>query len=102
MRDNDAGDLSRRLHWEPDLEPETQPGRGRPAASAAGAGERWDGDAEPTTAFTAVSFEQRQLERIADQALDRRRQLWRDTAVILSAIVAGLLVAKVVFPSLTG
>jgi hypothetical protein len=102
MRDTGPGDLSRRLHWEPDAEPEPEPGRRRPSAGAAGAGDHWDDEVVLTAAANAVSFEERQLERIQDQALDRRRQLWRDTAVILSALVAALLVANVVFPSLTG
>jgi PKD domain len=102
---DDAGELSRRLRWDPERGPETPPGGGRRYADVPGADERWDDDDKlvlTTAAANPVSFEQRQLDRIQDEALDRRRQLWRDTAVILSALVAALLVANIVFPSLTG
>src|SRR5438552_3623970 len=48
------------------------------------------------------SFERRDIASIDEAALDGRRQLWRDTAVILSGVVAALLVANLVFPTIAG
>lgn len=107
MSDDPVGDLRRRLRWGSEREPEIEPGGGRPYPAPAEAVERWDDEAGARTAAVdlrtdAVSFEQRELDRMEDEALDRRRQLWRDTAVILSAIIAALLVANFVFPTLGG
>jgi hypothetical protein len=85
--DDDGSSLSRRLHWDaetgPDADEPTDTG-----LSSATAGGR--------------SFERRDLDRIESEALDRRRQLWRDTALILSALIGALLVANLVFPKMSG
>ncbi len=90
MTDDDGRGLSRRLHWEADEAPPT---------------ERWDSEVyrapEPVIGGRVEggqSFERRDLDRIDEQALDRRRQLWRDTAIILSGLVSVLLVANLVLP----
>jgi len=120
MADDDGSSLSRRLHWDaeggtpatsgvdPDAwhEPvgwsieatpaDARPADARPAAARAA-------DAIPFVAVTpAPSFERRDLDRIEADALDRRRQLWRDTALILSGLVAVLLVANLVLPQIAG
>src|SRR5689334_14769363 len=108
MADDDGSHLSRRLHW--DAERET--GR-TPGVAADGWDEHvdWSADAEAAEAgrFAGAeaaapprSFERRDLDRIDADALDRRRQLWRDTALLLSGLVAVLLVANLVLPGIAG
>ena len=98
MTDDDGRGLSRRLHWDADEEADEAP----PAPA-------WDREPyrapEPVTpgpVASGPSFERRDLDRIDEEALDRRRQLWRDTAVILSSLVMVLLVANLVLPQLSG
>src|SRR5262245_21324578 len=94
MTDDDGWDLSRRLHWEAEEAP--------PAAQPQPEGYQAP---EPVTGGRVAggpSFERRDLDRIDGEALDRRRQLWRDTAIILSGLVAVLLVANIVLPQLSG
>jgi len=86
VADDDGSFLSRRLRWDPKGE-----------ADADG----WDEELVGGQETSQVSFERRDLDRIEDEALDRRRQLWRDTAVILSGVVAALLIANLVFPTIT-
>ena len=106
MTDDDGRFLSRRLHWDAEAD-----SRSRPEAPAR---ERWDDEApivaddtratvQPVAASPVTpSFERRELQRIDEEALDRRRQLWRDTAIILSAVVAVLIATNLVFPQLAG
>src|SRR6185503_1961747 len=106
MPDEDGGFLSRRLRWdsgdresssadEP-VESEAAPGRLRDA-------ERWDDEigwsGRPSEtgplssgATDIPSYERLDLARMDLAALNRRRQLWRDTALLLSGVVALLLV----------
>ena len=116
MADEDGSHLSRRLHWDP-REPS---GAGANTSPEADLANNWDDDAQrtpdridwaevsPATSSYAVggadgrTFERRDLDRIDADALDRRRQLWRDTAVILSGLGAVLLIANLVFPEITG
>lgn len=93
MTDDDPGFLTRRLRWDADAEP---------GESAAAPDADSDLAAVLTPVVPATSFEQRDLDRRDEEALDRRRQLWRDTAIILSGIVIALLVAQLVFPSPAG
>lgn len=87
MPDDDGSSLSRRLHWEAESGP--APDRTTDTGlSPAAAGGR--------------SFERRDLDRMESEALDRRRQLWRDTALVLSAVIGALLVANLVFPQMSG
>jgi hypothetical protein len=88
MPDDDGGFLSRRLRWDDEAGlPENRSDIGRfPVAPVA----------------DRRSFERRDLDRIDAVALDRRRQLWRDTAIILSGLVAALLVANFMFGQVTG
>ena len=111
MGTEDGSRLSRRLHWDGERGTSGTPDTpGRPAVDADGwderadwAGDRQGADAASFAAAPAVpSFERRDLERIDEDALDRRRQLWRDTALILSGLVAALLVANTLLPELTG
>jgi hypothetical protein len=58
-----------------------------------------DDDPELTAGWVAPrldpatpSFERRDIERREEAALERRRQLWRDSATILSAVIVALLV----------
>lgn len=87
----------------------------RAAADPVNDVERWDDevggvqDQIPDTGYFASaatgdgrSFEVRHLDRIDADALDRRRQLWRDTAILLSGLVAVLLVANLVVPQIAG
>src|SRR5262245_32806547 len=121
MADDDGGSLSRRLHWDAD-HPAADAGesanpedtRAAPVVREWGSREeRWDdelGAVEVKTTEVRVpggpragaaagpSFERRELSRMDDEALDRRRQLWRDTAIILSSVVVALLIANLVFP----
>src|SRR3982751_3277786 len=95
MADDDADFLSRRLRWgaRPD----------RPAAPRQSIeGRTTEVRVAPARVTTVPSFERRDLDRIDEEARDRRRQLWRDTAMLLSGIVAALLVANLVIPELTG
>src|SRR6185436_16589082 len=116
MTGEDGSHLSRRLHWEPlepsgmgaDTPPEAEPASTR-GDDAQGSHETIDwAEVSPATASHVTgaadrrTFERRDLDRIDADALDRRRQLWRDTAVVLSGLVAALLIANLVFPELTG
>lgn len=99
MTDDDGRGLSRRLHWDAEEAPPS---------------ERWDQEvesapeqisAEPVVGSGVAggpSFERRDLDRIDGEALDRRRQLWRDTAILLSGLIVALLVANLVLPQLSG
>jgi hypothetical protein len=108
--DNEGSSLSRRLHWEPESDPDTGADPGRATASGH---DLWDddpGDGARTEAVATSgggvgpgpSFERRQLDRMDEEALDRRRQLWRDTSLILSGLLVVLIVANIVLPQLTG
>jgi len=118
MADDDGSFLSRRLRWRR-VDPAADGAVTRSPAEIPTPRRRYDldfwdddpiwpddllaGRSAPVDAAPAgPSFERRDLERIDEEALDRRRQLWRDTAVILSALVAVLLAANVVLPQLTG
>ena len=90
MNPDDASFLARRLHWEA----ESERGGLEPRADAV-----VEGDPELAAAWVAPkldratpSFERRDIERREEAALERRRQLWRDSATILSAVVVALLV----------
>jgi hypothetical protein len=80
MTDDDARHLARRLHWDAETDGATEDDRGLDT----GPGRVTPGNARP-------SFERRDLARREELALDRRRQLWRDSAAILSAVVLALL-----------
>ena len=89
MNPDDASFLARRLHWEAEGEREGL----EPGADAV-----VEDDPELTAAWVAPrldpakpSFERRDLERREAAALERRRQLWRDSATILSAVIVALL-----------
>jgi hypothetical protein len=104
MTDDDARHLSRRLHWEAEADKRWQP---REAA------EHWEDhlpraderttrtEQPPAPSAAAPSFERRDLQRMDEEALDRRRQLWRDTAIVLSGVVIALLVANMAFPRIS-
>jgi PKD domain len=104
---DDPDFLTRRLRWRAEGEP-----KGDPVPDAAvdprfdRAYEGWDPpEPEPVPApplTVGPSFERRDLARRDEEALDRRRQLWRDTAIILSGMVIALLVAQLVLPGLGG
>jgi hypothetical protein len=90
MNQDDASFLARRLHWEA----ESERGGLEPRADAV-----VEDDPELTAAWVAPkldratpSFERRDIERREEAALERRQQLWRDSATILSAVVVALLV----------
>jgi hypothetical protein len=92
MTDDDARYLARRLHWD---------GEGEQADRDQGHDPSVESDVERSVAIGAVkakvatpSFERRDLERRESVALERRRQLWRDSATILSAVVVALLVFR--------
>lgn len=111
MTDDDQDPLTRRLHWDADESSPVDPDSGwdlqRNRVGAAGSAPDADTDLEAARAALtpvrpATSFEQRDLERRDEEALDRRRQLWRDTAIILSGIIIALLLAQLVFPSAAG
>ena len=87
MPDDDGSSLSRRLHWDSENGPNTDAPRDHGLTFAATGGR---------------SFERRDLDRIESEALDRRRQLWRDTAIILSALLGALLLGNLVVPQLSG
>lgn len=99
--EDDARLLTRRLRWGADREgaelAEVDPDTGWDAGSDEAPSAR-----AVLTPVIAQSFEERDLDRRREEALDRRRQLWRDTAIILSGLVAALLVANTFFPLLTG
>jgi hypothetical protein len=117
MADDDRSFLSRRLHSRRD---DSEDGAVTRSAAELPTPRRrydldfWDDDAAgpedllpvhsaPIDAASAgPSFERRDLERMDEEALDRRRQLWRDTAVVLSALVVILLAANVVLPQIIG
>jgi outer membrane biosynthesis protein TonB len=110
MLDDDGSFLSRRLHWGPEADPESAPDAGVPRDDQ----ERWDdqpgpaerGRPEVVAAGGGVSggrsFERRELDRMDEEALDRRRQLWRDTALLLSVLLVVLAGANLVLPGLGG
>ncbi len=94
MDPDDASFLARRLHWEAESDREGL----EPNADAV-----LEDDPELTAAWVAPrldpatpSFERRDLERREGAALERRRQLWRDSATILSAVVVALLAFQLV------
>jgi hypothetical protein len=106
MPGDDGSHLSRRLHWDAERE-----AAGKPRVDADGWDEHvdWSADAAAAEAGRFAdaeapprSFERRDLDRIDADALDRRRQLWRDTALILSGLVVALLVANLVLPGIAG
>lgn len=109
MTDDGGNSLSKRLHWDPEAEPEAAREPGRAPWSAA---ESWDDvaddartEAVPNSGSAVAagpSFERRQLDRMEEEALDRRRQLWRDTSLLLSGLLVVLIVANVVLPELSG
>jgi len=112
-RTDDPNFLTRRLRWgvdpDADVEGHAEPeiATDAPADASIDFGdEDWDTpepDPVPVMAFdTALSFERRDLARRDEEALDRRRQLWRDTAIILSGIVIALLIAQVLLPGAGG
>ena len=89
MNPDDASFLARRLHWEA----ESERARLEPGADAV-----VEDDPELTDAWVAPrldaatpTFERRDLARREEAALERRRQLWRDSATILSAVIVALL-----------
>src|SRR6476660_3716065 len=114
MVDDDGSFLSRRLRWEPEAEPEPEPDAGADLGRARGyEREAWEGDVgagDPgrTQVVTGrgiiagPSFERRELARLDMEALDRRRQLWRDTSLILSLLLVVLIGANVLIPALAG
>jgi hypothetical protein len=117
MSDEDGDDLSRRLHWDAGDRP---PRGAEEVAHNVGAPEPfddgahwddevgWSNDSSETgkvalgASAVVPSFERRDLARMDLAALDRRRQLWRDTALLLSGLVAALLVANLVLPEIAG
>jgi hypothetical protein len=113
MVDDDGSFLSRRLHWGPEGEADPESGAGTSQAPGYDA-EAWDdevgagggGRTEVVAAGGGVSagrsFERRELDRMDEEALDRRRQLWRDTALLLSLLLVVLIGANLVIPELTG
>jgi len=110
VADNEGSSLSRRLHWEPESEPEAGAAPGNVRGFEV---DTWDDDPVDEARTEAVatsgggvapgpSFERRQLDRMDEEALDRRRQLWRDTSLILSGLLVVLIVANIVLPQLSG
>ena len=105
MTGDDGRHLSRRLHWDGETE-----GRWQPREAA----EHWEDELPRADGQTgraarsapsgaaAPSFERRDLQRMDEEALDRRRQLSRDTAIILSGVVIALIVANLAFPQISG
>ena len=100
MHDEDGSSLSRRLHWDeqdasepggapPDDAPNHQPVEVRPVEALPVA------DGFDHRGWTDPNWGDK-------VALDRRRQLWRDTAILLSGLVVALLVANLVFPQIAG
>ena len=101
MPDEDGRFLSRRLGW--DAEDEQRVEAWTDPAPTARYEELWDDELAPAEAGpppgearsspvapVRPSFERRDLDRMDEEALDRRRQLWRDTAVILIGVIAAL------------
>jgi hypothetical protein len=111
MVDDDGSALSRRLRWGSEAERATAARGG--AARGYGA-EAWDDEVqareEGRTEVVATdrgvgagrSFERRDLDRLDEEALDRRRQLWRDTALLLSVLLVVLAGANLILPGLAG
>src|SRR5689334_5119804 len=99
--EEDARLLTRRLRWGPDRESAELAEVDPEAGWDVGPGEAPSARAS-LTPVTAQTFEERDLERRREEALDRKRQLWRDTAIILSGLVAVLLVANTFLPLLAG
>src|SRR6266550_3979949 len=94
MNPDDASFLARRLHWEAESARE---------GLEQGADAVVERDPELTADWVAPkldaarpSFERRDLERREAVALERRRQLWRDSATILSAVVVAMLAFQLV------
>src|SRR5262249_28359585 len=77
-----------------------------PAGANRGGVVSHDGSTEVRVTSSGVtagpSFERRDLDRMDDEARDRRPQLWRDTAFLLSGLVLALLAANLVLPQLAG
>ena len=100
-RTDDPNFLTRRLRWgvDPDADVDAHAPIDPPS-------DDWDTpepDPVPVAALDGPpSFERRDLARRDEEALDRRRQLWRDTAIILSGIVIALLIAQVLLPGAGG
>ena len=89
MNPDDAGFLARRLHWDAESEREgLEPGADAVVEYDPELTQGW---VRPELDAPSPSFERRDLERREAAALERRRQLWRDSATILSAIVVALL-----------
>src|SRR4051794_34306886 len=108
MAGDDGSFLSRRLGWDPEDEPVVPEARADSGHTPGYEAESWDdeagaGDADQTQTVATpgrgvvagLSFERRELERLDMEALDRRRQLWRDTSLILSLLLVVLIGANV-------
>jgi hypothetical protein len=94
--------LTRRLRWAPEDQAPDDTGDAAAGAPFDRYSEAWDSpepDPVPVASPPAApSFERRDLARRDEEALDRRRQLWRDTAIILGGVIVALLVAQLVLP----
>lgn len=94
MNRDDASFLARRLHWEAESAREgLEPGADAVLEDDPELTQGWDA---PRLAAPTPSFERRDLERREHAAFERRRQLWRDSATILSAVIVALLVFQLV------
>jgi hypothetical protein len=112
MVDDDGSFLSRRLRWEPETVPDADADAGHaPSYEPDGWDDTPAGDEAGRTQIVAPSghgvsagpsFERRELDRLDMEALDRRRQLWRDTSLILSFLLVVLIGANVLIPELAG
>jgi hypothetical protein len=103
---DDPDFLTRRLRWAPEREADGETSDAAPGARLDRYSEAWDPpepDPVPVASSPAApSFERRDLARREEEALDRRRQLWRDTAMILGGIVVALLIGQLVLPQAGG
>jgi hypothetical protein len=104
--DDDGSRIARRLRWGAESQLPEQAGDGwmddledRP----------FGGEDAPLAAtvpveprITGPSFERRELDRMDEEARDRRRQLWRDTSILLIGLLVVLLVGQVVLPATQG
>lgn len=89
MNQDDASLLARRLHWEAESEREgLEPGAEAVVEEDPDLTAAW---VPPRLDTATPSFERRDIERRAEAALERRRELWRDSATILSAVIVALL-----------
>ena len=94
MKPDDASFLARRLHWEAESAREgLEPGADAVVEDEPELTQGWDA---PRLAAPTPAFERRDLERREHAALERRRQLWRDSATLLSAVIVALLVFQLV------